>query len=291
MNAYAVCPLNVIAIRAQPSQRSEMISQLLFGELAEVMETKGQAWSRIRCEWDNTLGWAASNQLMPITPAEYESYQQSFALSLELFQAVTASDHFLPVAMGARFPGFDGIRFYLGERDYAFSGQVIFPGPEVQTRDMTVKLARRFLHAPFLWGGRSPLGVDGAGLVQAVFRLCGMRLPRYAEQQVLEGDVVDFIEQARPGDIAFFENNFGRVFHAGILLSDNQIIHAFGKVRIDLLDHYGIYDLERRKYSHRLRVVKSLLPASDMPKTFSDVEKAEVSAAQMALFEPVNLNF
>lgn len=289
MNAYAVCSLNAIAVRSQPSQRSEMISQLLFGELAEVMEIKGQAWSRIRCEWDNTVGWAASNQLMPITPAEYESYQQSFALSLELFQAVTASDHFLPVSMGARFPGFDGIRFCLGERDYTFSGQVIFPGPEVQTRDMVVKLARRFLHTPFLWGGRSPLGVDGAGLVQAVFRLCGIRLPRHAEQQVFEGDVVDFIEQAHPGDIAFFENNFGRVFHTGILLNDNQIIHAFGKVRIDMLDHYGIYDLERRKYSHRLRVIKSFLPASNLPKTASDAEKMASSNSQMALFEQINL--
>ncbi len=260
-----------------------MISQLLFGEPAEVMEEKGRAWAKVRCVWDDTVGWVASNQLLEITRSEYESYREQYALNLELFQAVTAADHFLPVVLGAQLPGFDGLRFRLGERDYAFSGQVVFPGASTGNRDMVVKLARRYLHTPFLWGGRSPLGIDGAGLVQMAFKLCGIRLPRTADKQVLEGENVDFTEQAQPGDVAFFENNFGRVIHAGIVLPDAQILHAFGKVRIDMLDHYGIFDREHRKYSHRLRVVKALLPPVSAMRE-EPAEKAEPSINQMALF-------
>ncbi len=280
---FVVCPLSTIAVRSHPSQRSEMISQLLFGEMAEIMEEKGHTWAKVRCVWDDTVGWVASNQLLQITYSEYESYREQYALSLELLQAVTSNDHFLPVVLGAQLPGFDGIRFQLGEKDYAFSGQVIFPGSATANRDLLIKLARRFLHTPFLWGGRSPLGIDGAGLVQMAYKLCGIRLPRTAEQQVLEGVNVDFTEQAQPGDIAFFENNFGRVIHAGIVMPDSQILHAFGKVRIDLFDHYGIFDRERRKYSHRLRVIKSILPAVSVPKDTSQ-GKTEPVPNQMALF-------
>jgi len=280
---FAVCPLSVVAVRSHPSQRSEMISQLLLGELVEVMEEKGRAWAKVRCVWDDLVGWAATNQLMQVTPIEYEEYRQHFAMSLELLQAASSSDHFLPIPLGAQLPLFDGISFRLGEREYAFSGQAITPGSGATSREMLVKLARRYLHTPFLWGGRSPMGIDAAGLVQMAFKLCGFRLPRTAEKQVFEGDNIDFTEQAQPGDVAYFENNLGRVVHCGIILPDNKIMHAFGKVRIDLFDHYGIYDEELRKYSHRLRVIKSLLPPlAEMPAAWK--EKSEPAINQMALF-------
>jgi gamma-D-glutamyl-L-lysine dipeptidyl-peptidase len=280
---FAVCPLSVIPLRAHPSQRSEMLSQVLFGELVEVMEEKGRAWAKVRCVWDDTVGWAASNQLLEITHSEYDAYREQFAISLELLQPASAADHFLPLTLGAQLPLFDGIRFQLGEREFSFSGQVIFPHSIHCTRELVVKLARRYMHAPFLWGGRSPMGIDGAGLVQMAFKLAGTRLPRTAEKQIFEGDIVDFIEQARPGDIAFFENNLGRVFHAGIILPDSRILHAFGKVRTDLLDHYGIFDEEKRKYSHRLRVIKSILPPG-AETTAPPQEKAEPAQTQIALF-------
>lgn len=280
---FAVCPLSVIALRSHPSQRSEMISQILFGELAEVMEEKGRAWVKIRCVWDDAVGWVAANQLLEITPNEYNAYRAHYALSLELLQGASASDHFLPVPLGAHLPLYDGIRFHVGEKEFTFSGQVLFPDNSLSNREMLLKLARRYLHAPFLWGGRSPMGIDGPGLVQMVFKFVGIRLPRNTETQVFEGDMVDFIEQANPGDVAFFENNFGRVFHAGIILPGNQILHAFGKVRIDTLDHYGIYDEERRKYSHRLRVIKSFLPPGSIPLSAMK-EKSEPVSNQAALF-------
>lgn len=280
---FAVCPLSVIALRSHPSQRGEMVSQLLFGEVVEVLEEKGRAWSKLRCVWDDTVGWAASNQLLEITPAEYTGYRTQYALSLELLQAASSRDHFLPIPLGAQLPGYDGIRFQLGQAEYTFSGQVVFPGNFAPGREMLLKLARRYLHVPFLWGGRSPLGIDGSGLVQMAYKLVGIRLPRSAENQVYEGSIVDFIEQANPGDVAFFENNFGRVFHAGIIFPENRILHAFGKVRIDKLDHYGIYDEEKRKYSHRLRVVKSLLPP-ETPAFSEATGKSEPVPQQPALF-------
>lgn len=280
---FAVCPLSAVAVRNHPSQKSEMLTQILFGEVVEIMEERGKAWYLVRCLWDDSVGWVASNQLLPLGASELHLYQQEEALSLELMQPVTASDHFLPVPMGARFSGFDGIRFRFALKDYSFTGQVIFPAKSGGNRDLLIKIARRYLHAPFLWGGRSPFGIDGSGLVQMAFKMCGIRLPRTADQQVLHGQHIDFVEQANQGDVAFFENNMGRIVHAGIILTDNQILHAFGKVRVDIMDHYGIYDREKKKYSHRLRVVKSFLPQPEkIPATNTPVP--ETNQNQIALF-------
>lgn len=283
LNQFAVCPLSAVSVRTHPSQRSEMSSQILFGEVVEIMEEKGRAWYLVRCLWDDAVGWVASNQLLVLAASEVPIFIGEEALSLELFQPITANDHFLPVPMGARLPGFDGMRFSFGSKNFSFTGQVVFPSKSVSNRDILVKIARRYLHTPFLWGGRSPLGIDGAGLVQMAFKFCGIRLPRTADQQVLQGRHVDFAEQAIPGDVAFFENNMGRIVHAGIILSDNQILHAFGKVRIDLMDHYGIFDKEKKKYTHRLRVVKSWLPKPEKNQ-LSMAPVTETNRNQIALF-------
>jgi hypothetical protein len=280
---FAVCPLSAIAVRNHPTQKSEMLTQILFGELVEIMEERGKAWCLIRCLWDDAVGWVASNQIVALNLAELPLFQKEEGLSLELFQPITASDHFLPVPMGARFPGFDGIRFRFFQKDYNFTGQVIFPTKSIANRPLLVKIARRYLHAPFMWGGRSPLGIDAPGLVQMAFKLSGIRLPRTADQQVLQGQQIDFAEQASPGDVAFFENNTGRIVHTGIVLADNQILHAFGKVRVDVMDHFGIFDKDKKKYTHRLRVVKSFLPIQE--KNLISMDTApEISNNQIPLF-------
>jgi len=237
-----------------------MISQLLFGEVFEILEHKGKQWLRIRSAYDNFVGWVDATQVKSITPSEYESFCTSFAFSLELVQPVMGPDHFVPITMGARLPAFDGMHFKLGETPYTFSGQAIAPRDISANPDFILKMAKRYLNTPFLWGGRSPFGIDSAGLVQLVYSFAGIKLPREASLQIDEGVVVDFVEQASPGDLAFFENRAGRINHVGIIMNDRRIIHAHGGVRIDLIDHYGIYNQQHKKYTHRLRLSKRVLP-------------------------------
>lgn len=237
-----------------------MLSQLLFGELMEILEVKGKQWVKVRCASDQFEGWVERAQCKPISAEEFAQYRGHFAFSLELVQAVMGPDHFVPVTMGARLPNFDGLHFRMGDLVYTFSGQALSPGEIRPNPDFLLKIAKRYLNTPFLWGGRSPFGIDAAGFVQVVFQFAGMQLPREAAAQIELGATVDFPEQAQPGDIAFFENKSGRITHSGIVMPENKIIHAYGCVRIDLLDHYGIFDEERRVYTRRLRLIKRLLP-------------------------------
>lgn len=262
--SFGVCPLSNVPVRSAPSHKSEMVTQLLFGELFEVLEAKGKKWLRIRCEGDDHIGWVIRQQIKAITPSEFDLFRQNYAFNLDLVQPVMADDHALPITLGAQLPNFDGLHFSLGDQVFTFSGQAVFPQHIQPSADFVIKIARRYLHTPFLWGGRSPFGIDSAGLVQVVFKMAGIHLPREAEQQVLVGESVDFVEQSKPGDVAFFENRLGKVAHAGIILPENKVIHAHGKVRVDKVDHFGIFCEEEGLYTYRLRLVKRVLPLQNM---------------------------
>ena len=280
---FGICPLSVVPVRNGPSDKSEMSSQVLFGELVEILEKKGKQWLKIRCNWDNNVGWVATNQIKLITPSEFDDFQNNFAYNLELVQAIMGNDHFLPITLGAQLPNFDGLRFTIGDHSYTFSGQAIFPKNVDAPADFLLKVARRYLNAPYLWGGRSPLGIDSAGFIQVVFKMAGFFLPRESAQQVHVGQTVDFIEQAVPGDLAFFENRTGKITHVGIIFPDQQVIHAFGFVKIDSLDHFGIYDLNLSRYTHKLRVIKRIIPLA--PEQKSKEESAtETLNKQVELF-------
>lgn len=260
-----------------------MISQLLFGEIVEIIEQKGKQWVKIRCQADNFVGWVATNQLKAITPSEFGAFQEKYGFCLDIMHPIMANNHFIPITLGARLPNFDGIRFLLGEHTFTFSGQAVFPSDIEANAEFIIKMAKRFLNAPYLWGGRSPFGIDSDGLVQLVYSLCGIKLPREVALQVHEGHLVDFIEETQAGDIAFFENRNGKITHTGIILPDQLILHAFGKVRIDRVDHFGIYNEERSVYTHRLRVVKRVL-SKKIPPVLTDKELRTVSNKQVELF-------
>lgn len=282
--SYAICPISIAPVRTGSSNSSEMVSQLLFGELAEVLEAKGRQWVKVRCAYDNFVGWVAGNQLKAITPSEFERFQHHYAHSLELYHPLMAEDHYIPVVMGAQFPGFDGMRFRLDDTYYTFSGQAVFPESIEARPEFVLKIARRYLNAPFLWGGRSPVGIDASGLVQMAFKLAGYALPREASQQIYMGEPVGFIEQAQPGDVAFFENKAGRISHCGIILSNNEILHAYGSVRIDSLDHYGIFSKAQGRYTHSLRLVKRLI-TEKAPARNETPQVRETVKNQVGLFD------
>ncbi len=288
MSTYAVCQVSIAPLRAHPNDKSEMVSQLLFGETVEALEAK-DGWRHVICAWDGTSGWVDARQLHPLTPSEYAEYAEHSSMSLSLVEGLMAADHFIPLTMGAMLPCYDGLRCRLGNLSFQFSGPVVTPSRAPRTGEWIVRTARRYLNAPYLWGGRSPFGIDAAGLVQLVYKMAGIRLPREVTQQVHEGVAVDFTEQCHLGDLAFFDDGKGHIGHVGIVLPDCHIIHASGKVRIDKLDHFGIFNLEQKRYTYQLRIVKRLLtesaPALRDDSKASSPSEPEEAHNQTALFD------
>ena len=279
---YAVCPLSVVPIRSSASDKSEMVSQLLFGETVEIMEQRS-SWAKVRCLWDNYIGWTDLKQLKKLPAEEIQLYQKKYALSLELFQGAMAEGYSLPITIGATLPRFDGLKFHLNGSSFTFSGQAIEPAKVIQESSILLKIARRYLYAPYLWGGRSPLGIDCSGFTQMVYKMIGISIPRDASLQVEKGRLIDFVEQVQPGDLAFFENKKGRIVHVGIVMPERKIIHASGQVRIDKIDHFGIYNDDQDKYTHKLRVFKRILSDESSDKDPND-EEVQDSPNQVALF-------
>lgn len=253
---FAICPLSQVPVRSQSKDTAELVSQLLFGEMVEIIDKRGKNWFKIRCEWDNLVGWCRSNQLKLLTPAEHALATEGWAKVLDLYQPVMGEDHHFPVPFGAVLPQYDGIRLKIGEEFFHFNGSALMKADHRKDEGFLSKIAKRLLYAPQMDGGRSPAGIDSAGLVQVIYGFLGRPMPRTAAQQVFEGEDIDFIEQSKVGDLAFFENKKGQIVHVGINLGEGQLIHCHGMVKIDQFDHFGVFDGNSKRYAFKLRLIK-----------------------------------
>jgi cell wall-associated NlpC family hydrolase len=161
--------------------------------------------------------------------------------------------------MGAVFPHYANGKFQLASKPGNVQLSVIDSANNPPTENNIINIATKYINAPYLWGGRTPFGIDCSGFVQMVFRFLGIKLYRDAYQQAEQGRMVEFINQTQTGDLAFFDNKHKRIIHVGIILPDRKIIHASGQVRIDTMDHYGIFNADTNSYSHKLRVIRRLI--------------------------------
>ncbi|MFM2266649.1 MAG: hypothetical protein RL757_89 [Bacteroidota bacterium] len=290
----AVCRVAISPVRLEPSDASEIVTQILFGELVEILQIHPvkKLWAKVRCEWDGYLGWLDVRQLTPVSDVFYAEARENYAVVYDLTHETTSETHFQLLTMGARLPMFDGVSFRLGDARFSFAGQAVQRGRIPATADWAVKLARRYSFAPYLWGGRSPFGIDCSGFTQSVFKFLDIPLLRDASQQATQGEEVGFVEATQAGDLVFFDNAKGKITHVGIMLDSEKIIHASGHVRVDRLDHQGIFNEERNEYSHQLRVIKRILPpfvAAEPSLSLKDsVEMPEMPSPiqnQISLFE------
>lgn len=257
-----ICALSAVPVRAEPSDKAEQTTQLLFGECYTVLFTQGK-WCQIQGAADQYVGWIDALQHTPVAPAYFAAWcAQDHPRVLDVVQAVSDADVCIPVVLGSRLPFFDGMTLQLGDKSLFFNGAATNPAaPSDPVRQVQLlrKMGHHYFKAPYLWGGKSVFGVDCSGLVQQLYGLVGVQLRRDACQQIEHGRPVDFVTQARAGDLAFFDNAEGRIVHVGMVMDEGQILHASGEVRLDLLDHHGIYNRSRQGYSHKLRLIKRLL--------------------------------
>lgn len=252
---FGICNLAIIPLRIEPSDKSEIVSQVLFGEHFEITEQSKQ-WSKIKLQFDDYEGWVDSKQYQIILEAEFDQLSQdAIVLNSDLIEYITGPNNLLlPIPLGSSLSFLNHSEINTG--NFNFEGTKI---SGIKTKDCLLNTAFMYLNAPYLWGGKTPFGVDCSGFTQMVYKLNGYKLLRDASQQALQGESLSFIEESEAGDLAFFDNEEGKITHVGIIMDDNYIIHASGKVRIDRLDHLGIYNAEVNKHTHKLRVIKKII--------------------------------
>lgn len=251
---YGICNLAVIPLKAEPSSRSELISQVLFGEVFEIMEWKNE-WVRIITDFDGYEGWISRLQFVMLGHIAHKTLQQkqvnlTYRPVTQAWKKAGNSVLYLPIASSLSF--LEGTSCHIRNEHFEIIG-------EIGEKESLAITAKSFLNAPYLWGGRTHFGIDCSGFVQSIFRLQGIALKRDAYLQAEQGTTVDFLQEAKLGDLAFFDNEEGRITHVGMMLNNEQIIHASGRVKIDKIDTQGIYSGDLKRYTHNLRIIKRLL--------------------------------
>jgi cell wall-associated NlpC family hydrolase len=254
---YGICKITLAPVRNTPSERAEMVTQLLFGDTYTVLD-EVKNWLLIRIIYDGYEGWINKIQHTPLSAREHELIHDGIQyVSIDPVAELRKSDSDrLLLTFGSCLPFFDGSKLKLEGEEYLFNGNFTIIGNPSPVN--TGQFAMLFINAPYLWGGRSFMGLDCSGFTQIVLKACGISLCRDAHQQAEQGKTIDFIDEAMPGDLAFFDNDEGQIVHTGIILKPGLIIHASGQVRVDSIDHQGIYNNDIQAYTHKLRLIKRL---------------------------------
>lgn len=239
MMSRGFCNVSVAPVRADHSDRAEMITQVLYGEGVDIIEVRNN-WTLIKLHYDGYEGWVDTKQVTALSEEAFS--QRKLQLVTECFKSYTTQDGEVLLSMGAEIP-----------RDSVVEENSIF------LRESIVERALKFINVPYLWGGKSFFGIDCSGFTQLVFKMNQIKLPRDAYQQAEIGEALTFVVEAQAGDLAFFENDEGKIIHVGIMLDNHRIIHAHGKVRIDIVDSVGIFNKQQNKHTHKLRFIRNII--------------------------------
>ncbi|MDP2721990.1 MAG: C40 family peptidase [Bacteroidales bacterium] len=263
MEVFGICNQSFAPVRKQPGDTSEMVNQLIYGDLLYI-KAKVNSWLLIETVHDAYEGWVDIKQVKQLTKDQFRQLADSPKALVSSVAAVAALVDYMTgtmhLSLGSTLYQFRNNTFNNMEGEATFSGELLTLNSNPDGQKIALD-ANRYLNAPYLWGGRSVWGIDCSGLVQMSYLLNGIALPRDAADQSQKGEIVHFIHEIKAGDLAFFDNEEGKIVHVGLIMPNKSIIHASGKVRIDSIDHQGIYQPQTQQYSHKLRLIKRIIPS------------------------------
>lgn len=249
--AYGDCRLSLVPVRAEAREAAEMVNQLIFGDRYQVLEYHAtKDWIRIASAFDGYEGWIGAKLHHEISEQFYfELEERTPVISLSFCSKLVLGNQAHQIVLGSQLPLQPDSMFHRDE-NISFEGKS-HTVKKIKNTKILKELASYYLNSPYLWGGKSPFGIDCSGFTQMVYRMAGYAIKRDASQQAKQGLQVP-LRDAVLGDLAFFHNKEGRITHVGLVLEDLKIIHASGFVRVDQLDERGILNMQSKQYTHEL---------------------------------------
>ena len=252
---------SIVPVRAEAREGAEQNTQMLFGELCEVLEEQPR-WKRVRLETDGQEGWVDAKMVTPMSDEEYKAYAEALntaaTMAFPMTYAVSENNgQTIPLTAGTKLAKYKDSRFEVLGVGFRIDPSMVITEPRELNQENLLQTVRFFLNVPYLWGGKNALGMDCSGFTQTVMSLFGRSLKRNASEQVMQGKEVS-LEQAKAGDLAFFDHEDGKISHVGILIDPERIIHCSGRVKVEKLDTTGIYNTELGDYSHHLVQIRRM---------------------------------
>jgi hypothetical protein len=233
---FGICHLNIIPVRKEKTSKSELVSQLLYGDLFTILKEENN-WHYIEILDDNYNGWINYSQLKRISKKDFNKLQKT---KKELLHNITTEIQTFSgkmlISIGSKISCCNFLNHKLENN--------------IDTELFSIKdTAIKYLNTPYLWGGKTNFGIDCSGFTQMVFKLNNIQLKRDAYQQAEQGKEIKLCN-AKEGDLVFFGEN--KITHVGIIINKNEVIHAFGKIRIDKINSEGILNVDSNRITHKL---------------------------------------
>ena len=248
---YPAAPL-----RRRPNHRKEMVNQLLFGESMEILKEKGPLWLKVRSVHDDYEGWVTRTLVHFVD--EGFAKTRSTMVATGLLNTILLGTKQMKIPFGSSIPFLENGKGRIGELEFIYDGSFWNRDEQEKNIKTVLEISQQWMQAPYLWGGRTVLGVDCSGFVQLMMKMIGVDVPRDAWQQAQVGEPVNKFREARAGDLIFFDNKED-IVHVGILLDNDQIIHSSGQVRIDRIDKKSVINTETGDRMQKLKAIRRIV--------------------------------